>query len=118
MMNAPFLESSEKLDRFYPASFHKIKFHIFQNIPKYFIHILRPFKYNDMCELCDTIMDKDKKGRIMVKKSFDLYKGVIDVFIEFYILTMEKISFHLAHVRISGSMECGRTRSNFSALMH
>ena len=32
IMNAPYLESSEQLDRLFPASFHKIKFHIYQNI--------------------------------------------------------------------------------------
>ena len=38
MINAPFLESSEQLNRFFPASLHKIKFHIFQNISKCLIH--------------------------------------------------------------------------------
>ena len=32
--NVPYLESSEQLDRLFPASLHKIKFHIFQNISK------------------------------------------------------------------------------------
>ena len=34
------------------------------------MHILRPFKYNNTCELCDNILDKDNKGRLMVKKFF------------------------------------------------
>ena len=67
MINAPFLESSEQLNHFFPASLHKIKFHIFQNISKCLIHRLRPFKHKNMCELCDIIPGKDKKGRITVK---------------------------------------------------
>ena len=34
MMNAPDLESSEKLDCFFPISLHKIIIYIFQNISK------------------------------------------------------------------------------------
>ena len=99
MMNDPFLESSEQLDRFFPASLHKIKFHIFQNISKYSIQGLRPFIHKNMCELCDIIPDKDKKGIIMVKKCFVLHEEVIDVSHEiFYIPTIEKLSFHLAHI--------------------
>ena len=32
---------------------------------------------------------------------------------KFYIPTIEKLSFHLAHVRIIGSMECGKTINDF-----
>ena len=80
--NAPFLESTEKFDRFVPASLQKTKFHIFQNIYKMLIHGLRPLKYKNMCELCDIILDKDKKGRIMVNKCFVLHQEVIYFFHE------------------------------------
>ena len=43
-MNDTYLESSEQLDRLFPASRHKIKFYKFQNIYKYLIHGLIPFK--------------------------------------------------------------------------
>ena len=66
-MNALYSESSEQLDCFFPKPLHQIKFHIFQNISKCSIHILRPFKYNNMCELCDNIPDKDSRDRIIVK---------------------------------------------------
>ena len=72
MMNAPFLESSEQINSFFPESFHKIKFHIFQNISKCPIHGLIPFKHNNLCELCDIIPYKYKKFIIMVKKCFAL----------------------------------------------
>ena len=79
-MNVPYLESSEQLDCFFPDSLHKIKFHIFQNTSQFSIHGLRPFKYKNMCELCDNILDKDKKGILPAKKYFDLHEEVIDVF--------------------------------------
>ena len=82
MMNAPFLESSEQLNGLFPASFHKIMFHIFQNISKCSIHGLRQFKHKNICELCDIIPDKDKTGRIMMKNVFVLREEVIDVFRE------------------------------------
>ena len=64
-----------------------------------------------MCELCDIIPDKEKKGRIMAKKCFVLHEEVIDFFHRFlFIPTIEKLSFHLYHVRILDSMECGRKR--------
>ena len=112
MINDPFLESSEQLDRLFPVSLHKIKFHIFQNLSKCSINGLRPFKYNNICELCDIIPDKYKKSIIMLKKYFVLHEEVIDVLHEmFYTLTIENVSFHIAHVRILGSMECGKTRN-------
>ena len=84
MTNDPFFEYSEKLDRLFPASLHKIKFHKFQNISKFLIHGLRPFKYKNMCELCDIILGKYNKGRIMAKKCFVLHEKVIDVFHGFF----------------------------------
>ena len=38
VIKAPYLESSEKLDRLFPGSLHKIKFHIFYNIFQFSIH--------------------------------------------------------------------------------
>ena len=112
-MNAPFLESSEQINHFFPASLHKIKFRIFQNISKSSIHRLRACKQKNMCELYEIVPDKDKKGRIMVKKCFLLHEEVINIFHKKnYIPTIEKVSFHLAHVRILGSIEYGKTRND------
>ena len=62
-----------------------------------------------MCELCYKILDKYKKGRLIVKKCFVLHEEVIDVFYEkYYIPTIEQLSFHLSHIRILGPMECGK----------
>ena len=52
-MNDPYLESPEQMDRFFPDSLHKIKFHIFQNISKYSIRGLKQFKYKKTCDLCN-----------------------------------------------------------------
>ena len=100
-MGAPYLESSYQLDRFFPASLNKIKFHIFQNISKRSIHSLRLFEYMNMCELYDNILDKYNRGILMVKKVFVLHEGVIDLFHEKYrIPTIEKLLFHIAHISI------------------
>ena len=50
----------------------------------------------------------------MVKKRFVILKEDIDVFHKiFYIPTIEKLSFHISHVRIIGSMECRKTRNEY-----
>ena len=43
-MNVPDLESSEQLHSLFPASLHKFKFHIFQNVSKFSIRGLRSFR--------------------------------------------------------------------------
>ena len=71
-----------------------------------------------MCGICENILDKDKRGIIMVTIFF-LHKEVIDVFHEKnYTTTIEKLSFHMAHVRIIGPVECGKTRNIFPMIMH
>ena len=59
------LKSSEQLDYFFLAYLHKIKFRLFQNIYKYLIYVLRPFKYKNTCKLCGIIQDKERRDRIM-----------------------------------------------------
>ena len=81
-MNAQLLELSEQLDCLFSASLHKIKLHIIQNISKISIHALRTFKSKNMCDLCDNILDRDKKVIIMVKKCVVLHEEFIDVFNE------------------------------------
>ena len=67
-----------------------------------------------MCELCDSILYKDNKGRLTVKKCFVLHEEFINVFHEeYFIPTIEKLSFHLAHIRSIGAMECRKTRNKF-----
>ena len=77
------------------------------------IHVLRPSKYKNSCELCDKIIYKGKKVILTVNKSFVIHEEVIYVFHEKYdIPTIGKLSFHLDHVRIIGSMEFARTRND------
>ena len=118
MMNAPFLESSEQLNSFFPASLNKIKFHIFKK-SEFLIHGLRQFKQKNMCELCDTIPDKVNKYRITANKCFVLHEEVIDIFYNFLILPQYK-NFHLIFI-MSGLLvqwNLGRLEIVVSAIMH
>ena len=81
-INYPYLESPEQIDRFFPDSLNKIKFHTFKSISKCLIHGLRPFRYKNTCDLCDKILRIDNKGILMVKKCFILHEEVIYVFHE------------------------------------
>ena len=50
----------------------------------------------------------------MAKKKFVIHGEDIDVFHNiFNILTIENLFFHMSHVRIIGSMECGNTRNEY-----
>ena len=80
-MNTPYLELSEQIDFFFPAYFHKIKFHIFHNIYKCLTYPLRTFEYKNTCALCYNIQKKYKRGEIVVKKCVVLHGEVIDGFI-------------------------------------
>ena len=55
----------------------------------------------------------------MVKKCSLIHKEVIDIFHEkIYIPTIEKLSFNISGVMILGSMECRKTRHDFSMIIH
>ena len=59
------------------------------------------------------MQDKDKRGIIMSNNCFVLHEEVIYVFHEKnYIPTIEKRSFNLVHVRILGSVECGKSKND------
>ena len=64
-----------------------------------------------MCDLCDIIINKYKKGIIIVKKYFSFMRKLYMSFMIFLVPTIEKLSFHLSHVRILGSMEWGKNRN-------
>ena len=83
------------------------------------IHGLKPFKYKNICELCDNIQEIYKIRIIMVKKYSVLSEEVIAIFHEqMYISTIEKLPFLLSCVRILGSVEFESTRNDFSMVMH
>ena len=60
-----------------------------------------------------------KTKEIYAEEIFAITEEVIDVFCEKnYILTIEKVLFHIAHARIIGSMKCGKTRNYYFVIMH
>ena len=86
-MNAPYLESSEQLNRLFAGSLNQINFHIFKNISKYSIHILRPFKYKNMCKLCDITEEKEREGKIRRIKVLFFTRKLLISFITNFIFT-------------------------------
>ena len=80
---------------------------------------MRPFKYNNTCDLCDTILDKDNKGILMAKKCFVLKTEVIDVFHEkYYIPTIENCHFILLVSGLLVQWNAERLEMIVSTLMH
>ena len=84
-IKAPGLEPQKHINRLFPGSSHKIKFQIFQNISKYSIHGLIPFKYKNICELCDIKEYKCKRGKIMVNKPYFFMRKLLIYFIKTFI---------------------------------
>ena len=41
---------------------------------------LIPFKYKNICKLCEITQDQEKRGKFLGKKSFVLHEEFIDVF--------------------------------------
>ena len=60
-MNSTDLESPEQFGCLFLTSLHKIKLHIFQTISKCLVHGIRPFKYNNTCDLCVILQDKENR---------------------------------------------------------
>ena len=44
-------------------------------------------KWDCVCELCDIMPDKDKKGKIIAKKCFFIHEKVINVFHKMFIFS-------------------------------
>ena len=81
-------------------------------ISKSLIHRLKSFKYKNKCYICENIIDKDKRVIITTERCFVHNEEVLDAFNDFfYILTIEKLSFHIYCVRILGSIEYEKTRN-------
>ena len=67
-----------------------------------------------MCEVCNTIENKETRGKFMAKKFLILREKIIDIINKnIYIPTRERLSFHLARFMIRRPMECGETRNDF-----
>ena len=41
---------------------------------------LIPFKYKNICKLCEITQDQEKRGKFLGKKSFVLHEEFIDVY--------------------------------------
>ena len=78
------------------------------------MHELRPFQYNNTCNLCSNIQDIRIEKQLWKSNVFLLTRKLSMSFMKlFHIPTIEKLSFHIAHVRILGLMEYRKTRNDF-----
>ena len=72
-----------------------------------------------MCELCDIIPDKYKRGRIMLKKFFVLHEEVIDVFAKNKIFPQYKNFYFILLVSVFlVQWNVGRLKIVVSEIMH
>ena len=89
----------------------KIKFHVYRDVSRCSICGVLPFDGRKLCMTCNNQADPSLKGRLHTKKEIVLLEETITSFHQnYYMPSIEKLAYHLAHVRILGSNHVGLTR--------
>ena len=88
-----------------------IKFHIYHIIGRCTIHGRIPLKDMKICYICEQESLTDLSTKIYTRKEIVVMETKIsDFHTSFYILAIQKLAFHLTHVRILGTDHCGEIR--------
>ena len=89
----------------------KIKFHVYRDVSRCSICGVLPFDEGKVCMKCNDETDPSLKGRVYTKKEIVLLGEKISSFHQnYYMPAIEKLAYHLAHVRMLGSNHVGLTR--------
>ena len=85
-----------------------IRFHIYHIISHCTSCGTIPLKDKKMCYMCKQEYSPDESTKIYTRKELVMTETTIsDFYTSFYILVIQKLAFHLAHVRILGTNQCG-----------
>ena len=88
-----------------------IRFHIYHIIGRCAIHGRLSLKGKNTCYTCKQESSPDKSTKIYTKKGLIMLETTIyDFHNSFYIPAIQKLAFHLPHVRILGTNHCGELR--------
>ena len=105
--NIPDQEKNKKQEETTPS----IRFHIYHIIARCTAHGKIPLKYKKICNMCKQEHSPDKSTKIYTRKELVMTETTIsDFHTSFYIPSIQKLAFHLPHVRILGTNHCGETR--------
>ena len=100
-------ETTKKHDERTPS----IRFHIYHIIGHCNLHGRIPLKDKKICYMCEQESLPDKSTKIYTRRDLVMMETTISNFhTSFYILAIQKLAFHLPHVRILGTNHCGEMR--------
>ena len=90
---------------------HPIEDQIYHIIGRCTTHGRIPLKYKKICYMCEQESLPDSSTKIYTRKELSMMKTTIsDFHTSFYIPSIQKLDFHLPHVRILGTNHCGEMR--------
>ena len=88
-----------------------IRFHIYHIIGRCTTHGRIPLKEKKICYMCKQESLPDKSTNVYPRKELVMMETKFSEFhTSFYIPAIQKLAFHLPHVRILGSNQCGEMR--------
>ena len=88
-----------------------IRFHIYPIIGHFTAHGIIPLKDKKICYMYKQESSSDKYTKIYTRKELDMMETTIsDFHAIFYIPSIQKLDFHLPHVRILGTNNCGEMK--------
>ena len=106
-INIPDQETTKKHEKTTPS----IRFHIYHIIGSFTIHGIISLKYKNICYMCKQESLTDKSTKIYTRKELVMMETTIyDFHTSFYIPAINKLAFHMPHVRILGTNHCGELR--------
>ena len=106
-INIPDQETTKKHDETTPS----IRFHIYHIIGRCTYHGRIPLKEKKICYMCEQESLPDKSTKIYTRKKLVMMETTIsDFHTSFYIPAIQKLDFHIPHVRILGTNHCGEMR--------
>ena len=106
-INIPDQETTKKHDETTPS----IRFHIYHITGRCPTHGRISFKDKIICYMCKQEFLPDKSTKIYTRKELVMMDTTISNFhTSFYIPAIQKLAFHLPHVRILGTNHCGELR--------
>ena len=101
----------QETDNQYSDTTPSIRFLIYHIIARCTAHGRIPLKDKKICYMCEQESSWEESTKIYAKEELVMLETKIyDFHISFYILSIQKLAFHLPHVRILGTNHCGAMR--------
>ena len=102
-INLPDQETNKKYEETTPS----IRFHIYYIIGSCANHGRISLKDKNICSMCKQESSPDKSTKIYTRKELVMMETTIsDFHTSYYIPAIQKLAFHLPHVRIHGTNHC------------